>query len=199
MLLNRENRVYLQYYAAIIDHALLRLFWPNYGPINKLGHAFRSGQPSKMLLRRFKSQGGKTVISLRGGASKPHNVLERKYCKELGLRYINIPLSSTDAPQKSTLLKLINTFKDLDTPFLLHCKTGADRTGLAAGIYLLSAEGFDHQIAKRQLSWRYLHFGQGRKRILRNFFNYYSTDHHEGQTLESWVHTNYIPENLDRI
>ena len=94
---------------------------------------------------------------------------------------------------------MIKTFEDLDTPVLLHYKTGADRTVLAAGIYLLSSVDLVNRIAKRQLSWRYLHFGQGRKRILRNFFNYCSTDRHEAQTLESGTHRNYISENLDRI
>nr|WP_234894951.1 tyrosine-protein phosphatase [Sinorhizobium meliloti] len=44
-------------------------------------------------------------------------------------------------------------------PILIHCQAGADRTGLAAMLYLQQIAGIDEEISERQLSVRYGHIG----------------------------------------
>ncbi|MBK8025175.1 MAG: tyrosine-protein phosphatase [Chloroflexi bacterium] len=42
-------------------------------------------------------------------------------------------------------------------PTLIHCKAGADRTGLAAALFLMS-QGTSFDQAAQQLSLKYFHF-----------------------------------------
>jgi hypothetical protein len=57
----------------------------------------------------------------------------------------------------------------MDEPALIHCKSGADRTGLAAGIWLL-LQGRPVQEALAQLSLRHGHVAAARTGILDAFF-----------------------------
>jgi hypothetical protein len=54
----------------------------------------------------------------------------------------------------------------------MHCKSGADRAGLAAGLAILF-EGGTARAAGAQLGWRYGHFSQSRTGILDEFFRLY--------------------------
>ena len=60
---------------------------------------------------------------------------------ELGLDHIDAPLESRGAPHKDRVLRLAGIFARMNEPALMHCKSGADRTGLAAGIWLLARAG----------------------------------------------------------
>ena len=47
---------------------------------------------------------------------------------------------------------------DAPRPILIHCRSGADRTGLASVVYLARVAHADEETAERQLSIRYGHF-----------------------------------------
>jgi hypothetical protein len=49
----------------------------------------------------------------------------------------DLPLSATKRPSRGDLLRLIGTLDHCEYPLLIHCKAGADRTGLATAIYLM--------------------------------------------------------------
>ena len=42
-------------------------------------------------------------------------------------------------------------------PFVLHCKSGADRAGLVSAMYLIVQKNLSVTEAKKQLSFKYLH------------------------------------------
>ena len=42
-------------------------------------------------------------------------------------------------------------------PFVLHCKSGADRAGLVSAMYLIAQKKLPVSEAKKQLSFKYLH------------------------------------------
>jgi protein tyrosine/serine phosphatase len=85
------------------------------------------------------------------------------------LAHIAAPLESRGAPHKDRILRLAGIFQDMEEPALIHCKSGADRTGLAAGIWLL-LQGRPTQEALAQLSLRYGHIAAARTGILDAFF-----------------------------
>jgi protein tyrosine/serine phosphatase len=85
----------------------------------------------------------------------------------------------------------------MERPALLHCKSGADRSGFAAALYLMLAEGRPVTQARRQLSLRYGHNRFGRAGLLDAFFDAYARE--TGKTpmpLMEWVETVYDPDRI---
>ena len=52
---------------------------------------------------------------------------------------------------------LIALMERVEKPILIHCKDGADRTGLASALYLAVVKQEDPKVAEAQLSIRYGH------------------------------------------
>jgi protein tyrosine phosphatase (PTP) superfamily phosphohydrolase (DUF442 family) len=160
--------------SLFVDHAVLRLAWRNWGVVEE-GRLFRSNHPSPWQLRQAVRRFGiTTVINLRGRRDTcGSDALGRGLARELGLEQIDAPLESRGAPQKDRIFRLATIFMDLTGPALIHCKSGADRTGLAAGIWILQHGGTVQQ-ALAQLSWRFGHVSASNTGILDAFFKDYA-------------------------
>ena len=143
-------------------------------------------------LRRFKRQGGASVLNLRGGRLAPV-ALEIEACQELGLEYFGMHMASTELPSRDTVLMLLDQLETLPRPVLMHCKSGADRTGLASGIYLMAFKGCSPKDAAKQLSLKHAHVRFSRKGILRQFFEQYQPAFDAGQDFVDWVKNAYDP------
>ena len=50
-------------------------------------------------------------------------------------------LESRGAPQRDRILRVHAIYRDMRAPALVHCKSGADRAGLAAGLFVLFEGG----------------------------------------------------------
>ncbi len=72
----------------------------------------------------------------------------------------------------------------------MHCKSGADRAGLAAGLAILF-EGGSSTEALGQLSWRFGHFSQARTGILDAFFELYAREAEGRIAFLEWVAQKY--------
>jgi len=75
-------------------------------------------------------------------------------------------------------------------PALMHCKSGADRAGLAAGLAILF-EGGTAAEAMRQLSWRFGHFQRSTTGVLDAFFVHYAVVAEGRMPFIDWVHDEY--------
>jgi protein tyrosine/serine phosphatase len=94
------------------------------------------------------------------------------------------------------VLALRDAFQTIEYPAMLHCKSGADRAGLAAALYRHFHLG--EPIEKlTELSWRYGHFQFGNTGRLDYFFEAYLAAHRPGRS-SSWTgcRTSTIPEAL---
>ena len=160
--------------SLLVDHAILRAGWRNWGVVER-GRLYRSNHPLPWQLREAARRHGiRTVINLRGHRLDcGSDALGRQAAQRLGLVTIDAPLESRGAPHRDRLLRLAGIFADMTEPALLHCKSGADRAGLAAGLWLL-VQGRPVEQAIAQLSWRYGHVKQGKTGILDAFFALYA-------------------------
>lgn len=160
--------------SLFVDHALLRLGWRNWGVVES-GRLYRSNHPTPWQLEQaVRRQGIRTVINLRGHREAcGSDALGRQAAAALGLEHIDAPLESRGAPHKDRVLRLAGIFARISEPALIHCKSGADRTGLAAGIWLL-ANGRPVEDALGQLSLRFGHVAAARTGILDAFFRSYA-------------------------
>ena len=178
-----------------IDHGFLRKTWTNFEQIAP--GAFRSNQPDLPRLKKWKAMGIETVLTLRGGISAAPVLLEREACAELGMRLYQIGLASRFAPPRDRLLELIALFDTIERPFAMHCKSGADRAGLASAIYLITQEGQSVEQARRMLSFRYLHVKASRTGILDRFVDVYEARNRDRPIgLADWIATEYDPEAM---
>ena len=92
---------------------------------------------------------------------------------------------------------LFSKFDHMDRPFLMHCKSGADRTGLAAAIYLLEYADADIATAKKQLSFDFIHIRRTATRILDHFLDTYEARFMQtGIGVRDWIGTEYRAADL---
>ena len=122
-------------HAFWIDHEFLRFFYHNKAEVAP--GVFRSNQPSPDRLKTWAKSGIKTVINLRGASNQGSYFLELQKCKDLGIKLIDHPLYATRLANSKELLGLVDIFERVKYPILLHCKSGADRAGLASVMYHL--------------------------------------------------------------
>ena len=106
------------------------------------GLVIRSAQPTTQLARLIHDHRLASILNLRGGASRdPWYSAEVRTLEASGVDFFDLPLSATRRPSRRELLLLIDVLDRCRYPLLIHCKAGADRTGLASAIYLMTHRG----------------------------------------------------------
>jgi protein tyrosine/serine phosphatase len=177
--------------SLFVDHAFLRIPWRNWGVVES-GRLYRSNHPLPWQMRAAVTRHGiKSVINLRGHrADCGSDSLGRAAAAALGLHHADQPFESRGAPHKDRLLKLITLYRTLPEPILIHCKSGADRTGLAAGVWHL-LQGRGAAAALRELSLRHGHIAAARTGILDAFFRAYAQAEARGLDFETWLIQEY--------
>lgn len=179
------------WHFMIFDHGVLRVLWSNFSQVAP--GVFRANHPSPKRLETHASKGIRTILNLRGASMSPHYKFEAEACEALGLKLVNLPgLVARTAPSKDTLIALLDTMRDLDKPFLMHCKSGADRTSLAAAVYLLAIENAPIKQARKQFSPRFIHFRWTKTGVLDHILDSYAAAHDRtGIGFEDWLHSDY--------
>jgi protein tyrosine/serine phosphatase len=178
-----------------LDHALLRKLSRNFHRVAE--GVYRSAQPSATDLAWYQRQGIRAVLNLRGAEPWSHYLFEREACDRLGLPLIDLPLIATQAPTRDQLAALLAAFDRIERPFLMHCKSGADRTGLAAVIWLITRETTPPREAARHLDWRFWHQQRGAAGILDLFIEDFAKAHETtGIAFADWARHVYDPQDL---
>lgn len=155
---------------------------------------FRSAQPSARRLAQAAALGIRTVVNLRGERDCATFMEETAACRRLGLDLVNFPMRARIPPRPERLLALCELFDAAPGPLLLHCKTGADRTGFASALYLLDQRGESVARARAQLSIRYGHFRSTRAGVLGVILaSYEAARTATGIPLRSWLADGYDP------
>jgi protein tyrosine/serine phosphatase len=178
-----------------MDHAILRHVWSNFDQIAP--GVYRSNQPGHWRLKRYRAMGIKTVLYLRASSEKWAFHFERESLDALGMTMINAPLHSRSAPTRDAVQSLIAAFRSIDKPFLMHCKSGADRAGLASAIYLMVILGQDVAAARRMLSPRYIHLRFTKTGVLDLMLDHYDARRADtGISFEDWIDREYDADAL---
>ena len=80
------------------------------------------------------------MVCVRGGRAFGSWPLEKEACERLQLDLHKVAIRARQAPRKQDLLDLIDLLSSLSYPALIHCKSGADRTGFVAAVYLIAVK-----------------------------------------------------------
>jgi protein tyrosine phosphatase (PTP) superfamily phosphohydrolase (DUF442 family) len=183
--------------SLFVDHAVFRLVWDNWGTVAP-GRLYRTNHPTPARLAAAQRRHGiRTLINLRGHRQCGSDALSREAAARLGLIHIDAPLESRGAPHRDRILRLAGIFASMQEPALMHCKSGADRTGLAAGLFILLNGGTAAE-AGAQLSPKYGHFSRSRTGILDAFFHLYAQQAEGRLPFLEWVRDEYDEPGLKR-
>jgi len=189
-------RRWSRWHFLLGDQGWLRVLWTNFYEIST--DVYRSNQPSPERLARYKTRGIRAVLNLRGGGPSSYHVFEKEACETLGLCLESIHFRSNALPSRDDLKLLETHFRTLQKPFVLHCKSGADRAGFAAALYLMLIDGEPVEIATRQLSFKYLHIKASNKGIFDYCLETYrKTNEAAPVAFRDWLMTEYDPIKIE--
>ena len=183
--------------SLLVDHAVFRTVWTNLAEVIP-GRLYRSNHPTPgHLAAAAKRFGLKTLINLRGQRKCGSDALSREAAARLGLTHVDMAFESRGAPHRDRILRFAEIYSTLQTPALMHCKSGADRAGLASGLAIMFEGGVAAE-ALKHLSWRFGHWSRARTGVLDAFFIRYAADAEGRLPFLDWVRTEYDEVALKR-
>lgn len=173
------------------DHGFLRVWFQNLHQISD--EMWRSNQPSpKQIAQHARERGIRTIINLRGESPKGYYLLEKEACAANGIDLVDFQMFSRDTPTVEKLREARALFETIRYPALMHCKSGADRAGIMAVLYMHFRKGLPIAEAVEQLSFRYLHVREGKTGMLDFFFETYLEAQKEtGLSFMDWIEGPY--------
>lgn len=124
---------------------------PNFHEVHP--YLYRGGEPNEAGMHKLKSMGVKTLIDLR--APSERKMAEDEKARELGLTYINLPMTSAPPTDKQVAAVLDAIKKAKADPaqgsVFVHCAHGSDRTGCLIGIWRVTQEGWTYDDAYTEM------------------------------------------------
>jgi protein tyrosine phosphatase (PTP) superfamily phosphohydrolase (DUF442 family) len=145
--------------AALVVVLIFRnpLFHGNFGVVEP-GQVYRSSQPVADLPRIIDQNHLVSILNLRGGSHRDDwYAAEVRATHERGIDFYDLPLSAIRRPRRRELLILLDLFERCRYPLLIHCKSGSDRTGLAAALYRMTRRDEPPDRAMEAFSLKYGH------------------------------------------
>jgi protein tyrosine phosphatase (PTP) superfamily phosphohydrolase (DUF442 family) len=164
-------------------------FQSNLGIVDR-GNVIRTAQPTSNLSRWVNEFHLKSILNLRGGSPADWWYdAEVRTAQENGLAYYDWPLNATRRPTRHELLVLIDVLGQCPYPLLIHCKSGADRTGLASALYLMLRRGETPEQAERAFSLEFGHVPLGGTEHLHEPLDEYA----------EWLRVNRLSHTAERF
>jgi len=185
------------------DHGFLRVWFNNQHLISPKDNdggddvMYRANQPSPKRIEQLAKDGIKTILNLRGESDKGYYALEKEACEKHGIKLVDFRMYSRDTPKKKSLHGLKELFETIEYPCLMHCKSGADRTGITGVLYKHFHLGEPIEDAVEQLKIKYLHMKAGKTGMLDFFFDDYLKYAATGDlSFMDWVDQVYDPADV---
>jgi len=183
--------------SLLVDHAVFRTVWTNFAEVIP-GRLYRSNHPTPgHLAAATRRLGLRTLVNLRGQRKCGSDALSRHTAARLGLIHVDMAFESRGAPHRDRILRFAGLYESLQTPALMHCKSGADRAGLASGLAIMF-EGGTAAEALKQLSWRFGHWSRARTGVLDAFFMRFAAGAEGRLPFLDWVRDEYDEAALKR-
>jgi len=138
------------------------------------GEAYRSAQLDRDELEHYiKKYKIKSILCLRNDTDNGNAAWYKEEVKvgaENGIEHYFVPISQKREPEARNIAEIIRIFHSAPRPILIHCKAGADRTGLVSAMWKMSVDKEPKTEAKKQLSPRYFHLPFGDTAAMDRFF-----------------------------
>jgi protein tyrosine/serine phosphatase len=153
---------------------------PNFGMVSD--RLYRGGQPENPGFAELRNLGVDIVVNLRHETDRI--VRERTLVEGLGMRYVSIPWQGKDDPSTEQVAQFLELLRDNpDRRVFVHCRRGAERTGVFVASYRIAREHWTPEQALAEMEvfgFRGLRFGH-LKRFVREYPTHAQGASHERQ------------------
>ena len=182
----------------MVDHGFVRAIYNNFYALG--GGMYRCSQPNPFQFVRYQQRYGiKTVLNLRGPNPYGSYPLEQEVCQKLGIKMLDLPIYSRRSPRREEIVALKHAFATLEYPALMHCKSGADRAGIASALYRLMHLGHPIEAVMSELHLKYGHIKQAKTGILDFFLaTYQARNAREPIAFLDWVQQEYDHQAIEQ-
>jgi hypothetical protein len=165
------------------------------------GRVYRTAQLSGAKLSEYlRDHQIRTVINLRGYCPDfDWYRQEIEATAALGVAQEDITLSANRLPPPGELKRLLEVLDGCEYPIVLHCKQGADRTGLVSAMVLLLQTDASLARARRELLPHRGHFPVARTLVMDDFLDMYEAHlnakaiAHSPEHFRNWLLNDYQP------
>jgi protein tyrosine phosphatase (PTP) superfamily phosphohydrolase (DUF442 family) len=103
---------------------------------------YRGAQPTEDGIKYLAKIGVKTVVDLR--AADERSDAEEKMVAAAGMNYVNIPMSGRTPPTEAQISRVLGILEADSGTVFVHCKRGADRTGVVIASYRIDRDGWNN-------------------------------------------------------
>lgn len=195
LILDGKARLRAWVSLTFADHGFLRPIYWNMDLVTD--RVLRGPQPNPFQIRFLAwFHGIRTIVNLRGPNRFGSYALEREMCARKGIKLENCIFWSREPPTRDQIHAFKALIERIEYPALFHCKSGADRAGMASALYLILQEGCSVTEAARQLNGNG-HMRTGPTGVLDAFFVQYLKDTAEKpMDFMAWVDTVYDQQAL---
>ncbi|WP_116132242.1 tyrosine-protein phosphatase [Tropicimonas sp. IMCC34043] len=185
------------WHFQLFDHAFLRVPWTNFDKVAE--GVYRSNHPDPRRLARYKKRGIVAVLNLRGEDGYSPWLFEKEACDALGLKLYVAKIYARKAARRNEIIALIDIMRTIEKPFVMHCKSGADRAGFASVLYKAIIEGVPVAEARKHLALKYIHLDWTATGIVDHIIDMYEARNAESPiTMEEWFRTEYDHKEANR-
>jgi tyrosine-protein phosphatase SIW14 len=109
----------------------------NFGRVTE--KLYRGGQPTSDGFNALRAMGVGIVVNLRD--DRTEMATEKRQVESLGMKYIGIPWSANREPSSTQVVEFLDLVRaNPDTKIFVHCRRGADRTGVMIAAYRIAME-----------------------------------------------------------
>lgn len=121
---------------------------PNFGVVSD--RLYRGAQPDENGFAELARLGIAIVVDLRRGQGKIAR--ERALVQSLGMHHVSIPWSGHDEPDPEQVAQFLRLLRDNpQRKVFVHCRRGAERTGVMVACYRISREGWPPERAQAEM------------------------------------------------
>jgi protein tyrosine/serine phosphatase len=131
-------------------------------------NVYRGAQPTEDGFKYLAKIGVKTVIDLREADQRSES--EETIVTATGMKYVNVPMTGLAAPTDAEISRILGILEGDGGAVFVHCKRGADRTGVVIASYRIDHDGWDNAHALSEAKARGMAFFQfPRMNYIRDF------------------------------
>jgi len=129
---------------------------------------------------------------------------EEALCGELGVSFHALEASSEELPSVRLVQDLVDAWETMPRPILVHCRRGADRTGLTVAMIEMLRGTDPEKALDEHLTWTRLHLCDRETCQLHRFFSLYQeyldgqAAAHTPELFRSWCLETYYPPPYSR-